>query len=203
MSYYVRLLSPSKQIIYFSEIKAEIENVALVSGTDHEWTEIRIAGPSEIPIAILSRLEVSGGMPGLETLNKLKNDLGGTMPARSREWIRTFMEKVKTVYAFQLLTENLSTDAEWRTLGIIQNLHKDNLGGIIQSDREGYFNEQGDYILWQMYSGATGSVPAACLSEEGQWIPFQLKLEDDKAVQRFKNGELPPKSFIDVFFGRK
>jgi hypothetical protein len=203
MSYYVRLLCPSEQVIYFSEIQAEVENVTLISGTDTQWTEIRVAGPAAIPIAILSRMEVSAGSPAEDAIRKLRNDLGGTLPARARDWVRTYLEKVKTVYAFQLLTENLTTDAEWRTLGIIQNLHKDNLGGIIQSDREGYFNEQGDYILWQMYSGATGSVPAATLGEDGQWIPFQLKLADEKAVQRFKNGELPPKSFLDVFFGRK
>jgi hypothetical protein len=54
-----------------------------------------------------------------------------------------------------------------------------------------------------MYSGAAGSVPAATLDENGQWVPFQLKLNDEKAVERFKQGEKPLKGFFDVFFSRK
>jgi hypothetical protein len=203
MGYYVRLLSPSDKVIYFNEIKEEVDSITLTAGTDKEWEDINISGPSEIPIAILSRIPVGGSGPGRDTLNKLKDAISGASPAAAREWLKKYLSSVKTIYAFQLLTENLTTDAEWRTLGQIQNLLKDNLGGIIQSDHEGFFNENGDYILWQMYSGAAGSVPAATLDENGQWVPFQLKLNDEKAVERFKQGEKPLKSFFDVFFNRK
>ena len=202
MSYYVRLLSASEKIIYFSEIKHEVDTISLTAGADQEWLDISICGPSEIPIAILSRIMVGASGPGFEAINKLRDRISGASPAGAREWLRKYLSSVKTIYAFQLITENLTTDAEWRTLGQIQNLLKDNLGGIIQSDHEGYFNENGDYILWQMYSGANGSVPAATLDESGEWIPFQLKLDDEKAVERFKQGEKPPKGFFEVFFGR-
>ncbi|HSW58235.1 MAG TPA: hypothetical protein VLH15_07525 [Dehalococcoidales bacterium] len=199
MGYYVRLLSPSEQVIYFSEIQQLAETVHLTAGTDQDWTEIRIAGPSEVPVAILNRLPVSDGA-GRDTLVRLKSGLFGTSPVSAREWINKYLGEIKTIYAFQLLTENLTTDAEWRTLGYIQNLLKDNLGGIIQSDQEGYFNENGDYILWQMYSGAQGSVPAATLNENGQWTPFQLRLGDKTAVERFKQGQRPYKGFLDLIF---
>jgi hypothetical protein len=199
MGYYVRVLCPSEKIIYFSEIKDEVETVHLTAGPDRDWQDISISGPSEVPIAILSRLPVTGSGPGTEALNKLKDGISGSSPESAREWLRKYLVKVKTVYAFQLLTENLTTDAEWRTLGVIQNLIKDNLGGIVQSDHEGFYNENGDYILWQMYANASGSVPAATLDENGEWIPFQLKLEDEKAVERFKRGEKPQKGFFDLF----
>jgi hypothetical protein len=202
MGYYVRLLSPSRQIIYFSEIKEEVETIKLTAGTDHEWEEIEVCGPSEIPIARLYRIPVESTR-GVETYNKLKNDLFGAHPDSARNWLQDYLSTVKTIYAFQLLTENLSSDAEWRTLGLIQNLHKDNLGGIIQSDHEGYFNENGEYILWQMYSGAEGSVPAATLDQSGEWVAFQLRLSDAKAVERFKNGDPPQKGFFDIFLGKR
>ena len=201
MGYYVRLLSPSDKVILFSEIKEEVDSIALTAGADQEWEEINISGPSEIPIAILSRIAVGSSGTGRDAISRLKDGISGASPA-AREWLKKYLSSVKTIYAFQLLTENLTTDAEWRTLGQIQNLLKDNLGGIIQSDHEGFFNENGDYILWQMYSGAAGSVPAATLDENGQWIPFQLKLNDEKAVERFKQGEKPLKGFFDVFFGK-
>jgi hypothetical protein len=201
MGYYVRLLSPSEKRISFSEIKNELETTRLTAGSDNEWEDISISGPSEISISILSRIPVSS-VAGNSAINKLKEGLSAAYPASAREWTKTYLSRVKTIYAFQLLTENLTTDAEWRTLGQIQNLLKDQLGGIIQSDHEGYFNENGDYILWQMYSGATGSVPAATLDENGEWITFQLKLADSKAVERFKQGDKPLRGFMDVFFRR-
>jgi hypothetical protein len=203
MGYYVRLLSPSEKVIYFSEIKLEVESIKLTAGNDHEWEDISISGPSDLPIAILSRISIGSSGQGNDVTNKLKDGIGGASPTGAREWIRKYLSTVKTIYAFQLLTENLTTDAEWRTLGQVQNLLKDNLGGIIQSDHEGYFNESGDYILWQMYAGAGGSIPAATLDENGEWISFQLKLLDEKAVERFKRGEKPQKGFFDVFFNNR
>jgi hypothetical protein len=199
MGYYVRLLSPSEKIVFFSEIKLEVATLRLTAGSDQQWQEIEISGPSELPIARLSRIPVSSS-PGIDTLNKLKDGISGASPASAREWLKKYLSSVKTIFAFQLLTENLTTDAEWRTLGHVQNLLKDNLGGIIQSDHEGFFNENGDYILWQMYSGAGGSVPAATLDENGEWLPFQLKLMDVKAVESFKQGQKPLRGFFDAFF---
>jgi hypothetical protein len=199
MGYYVRLLSPSEKIVFFSEIKLEVATLRLTAGSDQQWQEIEISGPSELPIARLSRIPISS-TPGTDTLNKLKDGISGASPASAREWLKKYLSSVKTIFAFQLLTENLTTDAEWRTLGHVQNLLKDNLGGIIQSDHEGFFNENGDYILWQMYSGAGGSVPAATLDENGEWLPFQLKLMDVKAVESFKQGQKPLRGFFDAFF---
>jgi hypothetical protein len=201
MGYYVRLLSPSEKTISFGTIKKEVETIRLTAGSEGEWEDISISGPSEITISILSRI-TAGSEAGSLAINKLKEGLSSAYPASAREWIKIYLSKVKTIYAFQLLTENLTTDAEWRTLGQIQNLLKNQLGGIIQSDHEGYFNENGDYILWQMYAGATGSVPAATLDENGEWITFQLKLADEKAVERFKQGDKPLRGFMDVFFKR-
>jgi hypothetical protein len=199
MGYYVRVLSPSEKIIHFSELKLEVENLQLNAGTDKEWEEITISGPAGIPIARLNRTPIKTAA-GVEAIARLKAGISGAKPEHAAQWLVNYFSRVKTIYAFQLLTENLTTDAEWRTLGIIQNMLKDNLGGIIQSDHEGYFNENGDYILWQMYGGASGSVPAATLDEKGEWQPFQLKLADERAVERFKNGEKPQKGFFDVFF---
>ncbi len=200
MGYYVRLLSPSEKVIFFSEIKQEVQTIRLTAGTDQVWQEINISGPSETPIALLSRMPVDSSGPGAETISKLRNGIFGASPASARAWINTYISGVKTVYAFQLLTDNLTTDSEWRTLGYVQNLLKDHLGGIIQSDHEGFFNENGDYILWQMYRGATGSVPAATMNENGEWIPFQLRLADEKAVERFKQGQKPQKGFFETLF---
>jgi len=201
MGYYVRLLSPADKRVPFSELKDQVENLKLISGTEAEWEEILVPGPSEIPIAHLLRIARVTDT-GSQIIEKLKDGIAGRYPEKAKEWIKHYLESVKTIYAFQLLTENLTTDAEWRTLGHVQNHLKDSLGGIIQSDNEGYYNENGDYILWQMYPGAGGSVPAAVLDENNVWKPFQLKLDDPKAVEAFQSGDMPRKTLFDIFFRR-
>jgi hypothetical protein len=85
-------------------------------------------------------------------------------------------------------------------MGRVQNLLKDTLTGIVQADNEGFYNEDGDYILWQMYAGAAGTIPAATLDANGEWIPYQLRLDDDRAIEQFKQGLPPKKGFLGSLF---
>ncbi len=123
-------------------------------------------------------------------------------PSTAREWIMRYLSEVKTVYRFQLYPDNISVKEDWQTLGRVQNLLKDSLTGIIQADNEGFYNENGDYILWQMYAGAGGTIPAAVLNEKGEWVPFTLKLGDARAVEEFKQGTVARKGILDFIFRR-
>jgi hypothetical protein len=199
MGYYVRLLSPSEKRVSLSELLEQVETLKLISGTRDEWEEIQVSGPSEITIAHLL-YTAAASAEGTRTIEKLRDGISGSYPEKARSWVKSYLDKVKTIYAFQLLTENLTADIEWRVLGHLQNHLKDASGGIIQSDNEGYYNENGDFILWQMYSGAGGSIPAAILDENGNWQAFQLKLDYPKAVEAFKRGDPPRKTLFDIFF---
>ena len=77
---------------------------------------------------------------------------------------------------------------DWITLGEVQNILKNSLRGITQVDNEGFYNEMGDYILYQMYDNAIGRVPAAVLNDKGEWVWYLLRLGDEMAVDLFKNG---------------
>jgi hypothetical protein len=199
MGYYVRLLSPSEKRVSLLELLQQVETLKLVSGTNNEWEEVLVSGPSENPIAHLRNIAVSSE-DGRQILEKLRDGIFASQPEKARAWVKARLDAAKTIYSFQLLTENLTTDMEWRVLGHLQNHLKDALGGIIQSDNEGYFNENGDYILWQMYSGAGGTIPAAIFDDNGKWQAFQLKLDDLKAVESFKRGDPPRKTLFDIFF---
>jgi hypothetical protein len=198
MAYYVRLLTPGEKIIPFNDILMEIEAVKLIAGTEREWEKIEIADPNGNAIALLERKPVASEA-GAAELATIKKQAAASEPENARAWVQKFLASVKTVYSFQLFTDVINGH-DWRILGGVQNLLKDALTGIIQADDEGFYNEEGDYILWRMYPGAAGSIPAATLGENGEWISFQLNLNDDRAVARFKRGEMPRRGFFDVFF---
>jgi hypothetical protein len=190
MAYYVRLLTPSTEIVPFSEIQKQGKSIRLISGTDASWDKIEVHEPAEKLLAVIERLPVSSGSRGEIELARLKESLQSRYPVNAREWTSRYLSTVKTVYTFQIHTDDIKK-LGWQTLGRIQNLLKDTLTGIIQADNEGYYNEEGDYILWQMYSGAGGTIPAATLDENGNWIKLQLNLNNTNAVDMFKQG-IPP-----------
>jgi hypothetical protein len=200
MAYYVRLLTPGDKIIPFNDIQLEIEAVKLTAGTEREWGKIEIADPDGNTIALLERKPVSTEA-GAAELAMIKKQTAASQPENARAWLMKFLASVKTIYSFQLFTDAIGGH-DWPILGRVQNLLKDALTGIIQADDEGFYNEDGDYILWQMYPGASGSIPAATLGDNGEWMSFQLNLNDERAVGRFKRGEMPRRGFFDVFLKR-
>jgi hypothetical protein len=201
MSYYVRLLTASEKTVPFNEIGQQGNFIKLVFGTAAAWEKIDIYQPETRLIANLERHSLSAGSPADGELAALRASIGRSYPVNARDWLRRYLDSVKTVYAFQLLGDNI-TKHGWPVLGRIQNLLKDTLGGIIQADQEGYYNENGDYILWQMYANATGSIPAATLDEKGEWIPFQLRLDDSRAIEQFKQGIPPKQGFLSRLLGK-
>ena len=201
MSYNVRLLTTSTKVIPFAKLMLDVESVRLVSGMDTSWERIEIFNSEGNLISILERISVSPGSPAETKLAELKWSAERSYPVNAREWIIQFLSKTKTIYNFQLLTDNITKDS-WPVLGRAQNLLKDALTCIIQADNEGYYNENGDYILWQMYQDAAGKIPAAVLNENGEWIKFELRLNDEKAVEQFKQGTIPPRGFLGRLLGR-
>lgn len=198
MSYYVRLLTASREIVPFAEIEGQGNFIRLTTGTESDWTRIEISEPGNNHIATLDRLEISSGSRGEEELRRLQGSIQGCYPVTAREWIRKYLSGIEVIYAFQLVGDNI-TKKGWPVLGRIQNLLKDKLNGIIQADREGFYNENGDLILWQMYEGATGTIPAATLDENGEWTSYQLRL-DTRSIDRFKEGTPPEKGWLDRLF---
>ncbi len=201
MSYYVRLLTPSEKTVPFSEIANQGSFIRLASGKDEAWERIEVCQPADNLISIIERHVLSPGSPAEGELADIKSSISRSYPISAREWLLKYLPTVKTVYAFRLLGDRIAKEG-WPVLGRIQNLLKDTLSGIIQADNEGLYNENGDYILWQMYAGAAGTIPAAVLNEKGEWVSFQLKLDDPRAVEQFKEGKVPTQGFFSRLFGR-
>jgi hypothetical protein len=199
MSYYVRLLTAAEKAVPFSVLEKQCNSLKLVSGSGTLWDKIEIYQPADNLISVLERLPLSAGGPSETAMAQLKSVVASSYPVNAREWLRKYLSTVKTIYSFHLLAENITRDG-WPVMGRVQNLLKDTLTGIVQADNEGFYNEDGDYILWQMYAGAAGTIPAATLDANGEWIPYQLRLDDDRAIEQFKQGLPPKKGFLGSLF---
>ena len=202
MSYKTRLLTASQKVIPFSTLKKVSDRIKLVSGVDSLWENIEIYDAHDILLATLEYDIVSPGTTGETALKELDKAIQNKYPVNARQWLKNYFTTVKTIYTFNIFPDRMNKNS-WLILGGIQNFLKDSLGGLIQADNEGYYNEAGLYILWQMYEGATGNATAASLDDRGEWVPYSysLRLDDKKAVDLFKQGIAPKRGFFSRVFG--
>jgi hypothetical protein len=192
MTYRVRVPVQTNKVLPFNDLLLHAGPARLVSGSGEDWNHLEILNSNEEVLASLKRVQEEEKDDEIE---RLRDGLRNALPLSAREWVKNYLSEVKTIFIFELNVDNIS-GKDWEVLGRFQNMLKDALQGIVQADHEGYYNEKGDYILWQMYEGAGGTIPAAVLDQKGSWIPFNLKLNKAEAVQRFKEGIVPQKSFL-------
>ena len=202
MSYKVRLLTPSEKNISFTSLQKVSNRIKLLSSTDTSWEKIEIYDARDILLSTLQYDVVIPGSNGETTLKDLANAIQNKYPINARQWLIKYFTTIHAIYTFNFFPEFMDNNS-WPILGGIQNFLKDSLGGIIQSDNEGYYNEAGLYILYQMYEGATGNVTAASLNDKGEWVPYSysLRLDDKKSVELFKQGIAPKRGFFTRMFG--
>jgi len=197
-----RLLTPSEKLIPFSSLCKVSSRLKLISGTDASWEKIEIYDSRVILISNLQHDAMNRGSTGETTLKELENAIQNKYPVNARLWLNKYFATVRTIYTFSFVPYFMDKNS-WAILGGIENFLKDSLTGIIQADDEGYYNEAGLYILYQMYEGATGNVTAISLNNKGEWGPYSysLKLDDKKSVELFKQGIAPKQGFMTRMFG--
>jgi hypothetical protein len=200
MSYKVRLLTPSQKVIPFSVMKSLLDRIKLATGTEQLWERVQIHSAGNTVLATIDCDIVSPDSVGGTILSELRTVISNKYPVKARQYLDKYFYTVRVIYTFNTFIDRMDQDT-WVLLGEVQYFLKASLGGITQSDNEGFYNEMGDYILYQMYENAFGSVPAAVLNDKGQWISYSLRLGDEKAVDLFKNGVVPKQGFFTRMFG--
>ena len=110
-------------------------------------------------------------------------------PESAARWLQQYLPSVKVIYAFQLLN---GTDVEdgWTPLHSLYNTVWEHAGGILQSDGEGFSNDEGYTILWQFSDRVTGSWNMGVL-KDGRWLHFEMDLGNEQHRNAFLSGQVP------------
>ncbi len=107
-----------------------------------------------------------------------------------RKWLKSFLPRVKIIYAFQILG-GADEGNGWEVINEIKELIWNKLGGIFQSDGEGFSNEDGYHILWQFSDSVSGHWNMAIKKTFGGWAAFEMDLGDNEQRQAFFIGKVP------------
>ncbi len=197
MGYYIRVLGTSDTNIHIDDLIIGLENdnlMAKFSFDENEpadnWTVINVANSDGDDLMQIERNPVVAGELGKEELEEFREDIKNYKPASAANWLDKYFDKVKVIYAFQLLNASFD-DNNFPIVTSIKSKIWNKTGGIFQADNEGFSNETGHHILWQFADDVTGNWNMAVKNFFGNWTNFKMDLGDHKQREEFWKGKVP------------
>ena len=197
MGYYIRVLGITDPNIHIDELIKGLSNDGLTAKFDLDPTEradnqtvIGVANSEGEELMQIERNLVIEGELGQEELEEFREDIKDCKPNSAVKWLDKYFDKVKVIYAFQLLNAAME-DQNFEVVGSIKATIWNKLGGLLQADKEGFSNEDGYHILWQFVDNVTGDQNMAVKNIFGKWTNFKMDLGDKKQREEFWLGKVP------------
>lgn len=197
MGYYIRILSKNDKPISIEQIKNRIKNDKIkvkIQIDDYKegvyWEQFIVSHEEGREICVVERNDVSTDSLGQEELNEFLEDVINYEPKKAAEWLQAYLKDIKVIYAFQILSGADINDG-WSAIHSIQGEIWGSNGGIMQSDGEGFTNEEGYHILWQFSDSVDGPWYMSILNDEGKWIKFEMDLGNKNHRKAFIENKIP------------
>jgi|GEM_PF-4979451 len=128
--------------------------------------------------------------PGFEELCNLENMVTDSRPGVTRDWLMAWFLKTVVVYKFQM-EHPVIYAANYAIVESIMKIIRRLTAGISHMDDEGFTNENGDLIFWQLPDSSDHELICAVLEDEVHWQRFTMNTGDIQARQDFKDGKVP------------
>lgn len=200
MGYYIRILVTQELDIHLDELLENLKvdgliaKLALAEGdTPDKWTLLEVANDNGNALAQIERNPVVDGELGQEELDEFRQIVEDCKPTSAANWLTDYFDKVKIIYAFQMLNAAFEGD-NYEIVDSIRTKIWNRTGGIFQADGEGFTNEEGYHILWQFSDTVSGDWSCSILNGSGAWEKFVMDLGDRTQRKEFQDGKVPKKA---------
>lgn len=190
MGYYIRVLGKNLDNISLDSLRKVSEPAVLhTEGEGDAWEQLVLSHKSGQEISVIEKNPVVEGQLGADELQEFIDEVSDYKPESAATWLQRFLPGVKVIYAFQLLN-GTDVDDGWTPLHRLYNAVWEHPGGILQSDGEGFSDEDGYTILWQFNDKVTGKWNMGVL-KDGRWVHFEMDLGNEQHRNAFLSGEVP------------
>jgi hypothetical protein len=194
MGHYIRVLSQNAARVPMSRLTEALEELGApvaLSGDSGEttWRQMILAHPEGKDIAVVDCDVVEPGSLAAEEISELLKNITEAQPASAAAWLKSYLSKVKAIYAIQVVA-GADEGEGWDVVDTIRHALMTHAGGVIQSDNEGFSNEEGYHILWQFSEDVEGAWWMAVL-KDGRWRKFEMDLGNAKHRAAFLAGDVP------------
>jgi hypothetical protein len=142
--------------------------------------------------ATVERNPVGPNTLGAEEVAEFIDSLEAGGPPSAVRWLADYLETVRAIYAIRIYPEGMRNHPEaLEAVFAVRATFRETVGGVGQWDGHGFTNED-DRLIWcDPRTKLSGTTEAALLDEStGEWIEFDLNLDDRRAFAAFLRGEL-------------
>jgi hypothetical protein len=198
MGDYLRLLTVNDRDIPLANLQRAVPFVAIWS-VDHPGSlgNYLAIGPVLHSLqdvwATIERNPVGPNTLGAEEVAEFIDSLESGGPPSAVRWLSDYLETIRTIYAIRIYPEAILSRPEAEdAIYAVRSALREAVGGIGQWDGQGFTNED-DRLIWcDPRMNLKGIKEAAILDEStGEWIPFDLNLDDHEERAHFLRGDLP------------
>jgi hypothetical protein len=198
MGDYLRLLTVSDREIPLATLQ-RAANIGAVWSVDHPGMlgNYLAIGPTLNDLqnvwATVERNPVAPNTLGAEEVAEFIDSLESGGPASAVRWLSDYLESVRAIYAIRVNPDAMAKFPDsLEAVFAIRTALRDAVGGIGQWDDQGFTNED-DHLIWiDPSNNLIGKTSAAVLDEStGEWINFELDLDDSEELAAFLRGEVP------------
>jgi len=196
MPHYVRILGKKNPTITVDQLNKVLikhnfkASIIIENGNNRDWTQLTVKDEQDNEFLVIEKNIVEPGQLGADEIQNFKEEIQDCKPKTAVKWLMKFFDKVKVIYAFQILSA-IDNKNNWTIFGELQEFFLNNTNGIIQADNEGFSNEEGFHILWQFNDTVTGEWNMAVRTIFGGWKKFEMDLGDKKQREEFWKGKVP------------
>ena len=196
MPHYVRILGKKNPTITVDQLNKVLikhnfkASIIIENGNNRDWTQLTVKDEQDNEFLVIEKNIVEPGQLGADEIQNFKEEIQDCKPKTAVKWLMKFFDKVKVIYAFQILSA-IDNKNNWTIFGELQEAIWKKTNGIIQADNEGFSNEEGFHILWQFNDTVTGDWNMAVRTIFGGWKKFEMNLGDKKQREEFWKGKVP------------
>lgn len=195
MGYYTRVLSKDEEFPPFDELAQFVQaehpqfKLTLEEGTEEKWESLLLSSDDEVEVAVLECCPVYDGSVGQDEIADFIEDLRDVKPESGAQWLKGYLDEVKTIYAFQHL-QGAEMVEGGNALHALRAKLWERGDAILQADDEGFTNEEGYHIVWQFSDSVSGPWNMGVL-QDGVWRHFSMDLGDPDHRAAFLEGSVP------------
>jgi len=112
-------------------------------------------------------------------------------PASGVRWVREYLDGVRTLYVFQMLSYASEDQAGWNASDGLLELLRTTAGGIVYAEYEGWYVGTGDLIVWDFSDHVRDGRQRAAVLRDGRWVRFVMDRGNAARRAAFWRGEVP------------
>ncbi len=128
--------------------------------------------------------------PGFEELCSLEIMVMKSNPGATRDWLMAWFFKTKVIYKFEMELPLIYAKNYPIVESIMKTIRRLTVG-ISHIDDEGFTNENGDLIFWQLSDNSDYELTCAVLEDGLNWQRFTMNTSDLQSRQDFIDGKVP------------